>query len=541
MSLSYSTRILTLAPLVSLLAVACSDSERGVEHVAGEEGEFSSALATQLDFEFDSSFVTDSSWGVEAKIQDQLLYTIGHLNEQRSVGRLDKLTLSNIQTVAEGAAFRVSYHVKLPVAWGSKTNLPTSYDFSLPSNVTFDGFKAFTEKYMTDCVDWSAHDVDQGSMWYYFRPGAARCTLAPADVVKTTATVVVSTENTTGKYPELHKVWEDDSLDVVAIFGKNKDGAGAGDAGVSAFNSFVSEMKKLLGAYALTTEPAALGVNPSPATLDVSFHATLADGKKVNVTALQVDSITNPGAWFDPRYEALSEKADLIMYNGHAGLGQNVRALARKGKFVAGKYMMLFMNGCDTFAYVDGHLAQTRAALNPDDPEGTKYMDIVTNAMPSYFSSNARVSTSLVRGLIDFGTPRTYEQIFTEFDSQQVVLVTGENDNEYVPGMKIGAGGGGGAWAGLEEAGTVARSEEKHHATTELPAGSYTFTLAGDNDADLYVKIGAAPTASSYDCRPYKYGSAETCTVTLTTPSTVHAMVRGWAASSTYTLTGKAN
>ncbi len=39
------------------------------------------------------------------------------------------------------------------------------------------------------------------------------------------------------------------------------------------------------------------------------------------------------------------------------------------------------MNGCDTFAYVDGALAQTRAALNPDDPNGTKYMEIVTNAM----------------------------------------------------------------------------------------------------------------------------------------------------------------
>ena len=30
---------------------------------------------------------------------------------------------------------RVTYHARLPVAWGSKTRLPTSYDFVLPRRV----------------------------------------------------------------------------------------------------------------------------------------------------------------------------------------------------------------------------------------------------------------------------------------------------------------------------------------------------------------------------------------------------------------------
>jgi vibriolysin len=34
----------------------------------------------------------------------------------------------------------------------------------------------------------------------------------------------------------------------------------------------------------------------------------------------------------------------------------------------------------------------------------------------------------------------------------------------------------------------------------------------GTGDADLYVKRGAIPTTSSYDCRPYKSGNAESCT-----------------------------
>jgi hypothetical protein len=171
-------------------------------------------------------------------------------------------------------------------------------------------------------------------------------------------------------------------------------------------------------------------------------------------------------------------------------------------------------------------------------------MDIVTNAMPAYFHMDAPATTALIKGLMSTSAPKTYEQIFASIDTSQVVLVTGEEDNVFTPGMPIGpggngggGGGGGGAWTGLDESGTVARAAEKRYATPQLPAGSYTFVLAGTGDADLYVKRGTAPTTASYDCRPYKSGSAESCAVTLTEPAVINVMVRGYAASSTFTLT----
>ena len=42
-----------------------------------------------------------------------------------------------------------------------------------------------------------------------------------------------------------------------------------------------------------------------------------------------------------------------------------MRALVDAGHWVPGKYQILFMNGCDTFAYIDGSLPQQRALLNP--------------------------------------------------------------------------------------------------------------------------------------------------------------------------------
>lgn len=506
-----------------------------------DEGAFSSREATLLDFEFDGEMLTTGSFNLKQRIQDQLLYTIGHLNGNKSVGRLDRLELTDIvSTPAEGGLNKVTYHAKLPVAWGSKSNLPKTYELKLPLKATFDGFNEFTEKYKHACVDFGAHDVDSGSMWYYYRPARSGCSIDPALVFKTTATITVSAQNTTGKYPEYNKVWEDGALNVVAVFGKYEDGATtASDAGISAYNRFVGTMQSELKNLALVTTPAAVPQAPGIANPDITFEATLAGGKKVKVVALLVDNVRTADAKFNARYEELSTRADIITYNGHAGLGDNVRALARKGKWVAGQYLITFMNGCDTFAYVDGSLAETRAKLNLDDPTGTKYMEIITNAMPSFFSSMPTASLQLIRGLMKFDRPQTYEDIFAGVDRQQVIIVTGEEDNTFTPAAPPPSGGD---WKGLEKSGTVAKNEEHRVDTGVVPPGVYTFTLSGSaGDADLYVRLGQAPTSTAYDCRPYKSGNNETCSVTVTSPSTIHAMVRGWASSSTYKLVAKKN
>jgi hypothetical protein len=532
--------------LVWLGAVACGPQgslEEGID--PGLEGkEDSSVEASFLSFTFSGEAVVpgySSYVGAKRYIQDQLLYTIGHLNGSRAVGRLDRLELSGVtSTSLGGGVTKIAYRAKLPVAWGSKTSLPTTYELTIPKDASASGFTRFTDKYKATCVDDGAHDVDSGSMWYYYRPRASGCSLDPADVVACTAQVAPSGSQTTGKFPEYHKVWEDQRLEVVAIFGKYEDGATtASDAGIAAYNNLVASLKTYLRSYPLTTVPATIPTAPGVGTPDITFTATLGGGKTVKVTALLLDNVATAGPSFNARYEGLSTTADLIMYNGHAGLGQNVRALARKGRFVAGKYLIVFMNGCDTYAYVDGYLAETRAALNPDDPTGTKYLDIVTNGMPSFFQSNSNATMAMLKGLLKHAQPMTYEQIFAGIDRSQVVLVTGEEDNVYFPGYP----GPGGGFAGMRESGVVARGESRRYETPELMPGRYTVRLAHDpaspgGDADLYVKAGSAPTTSSYDCRPYASGSDEECVVNLSGRAKIHIMVNGYASSpSSYLLT----
>jgi vibriolysin len=55
--------------------------------------------------------------------------------------------------------------------------------------------------------------------------------------------------------------------------------------------------------------------------------------------------------------------------------------------------------------------------------------------------------------------------------------------------------------------------------TLVVPAGATNINFAmsgGTGDADLYVRFGAVPTDSTYDCRPYAGGNNESCTGTQT-------------------------
>lgn len=77
--------------------------------------------------------------------------------------------------------------------------------------------------------------------------------------------------------------------------------------------------------------------------------------------------------------------------------------------------------------------------------------------------------------------------------------------------------------------------------TMEVPAGAtdLNFTMAGGTgDADLYVKFGSAPTTTSYDCRPYKGGNAESCPIETAQAGTYYVKVIGYSAFTGVNLTG---
>jgi Zn-dependent metalloprotease len=75
----------------------------------------------------------------------------------------------------------------------------------------------------------------------------------------------------------------------------------------------------------------------------------------------------------------------------------------------------------------------------------------------------------------------------------------------------------------------------------DVPASkASTFAISGGTgDADLYVKAGSEPTTSSYDCRPYKSGNAESCSIAAKTAATrIFVMLRAYSTYSGVSLKG---
>ncbi|GGP53399.1 peptidase S8 [Shewanella algicola] len=88
---------------------------------------------------------------------------------------------------------------------------------------------------------------------------------------------------------------------------------------------------------------------------------------------------------------------------------------------------------------------------------------------------------------------------------------------------------------GVAKTGLVGAKNDELYYSLDVPAGAtnLSFTMSGGTgDADLYVQYGASPTTSSYDCRPWKSGNAESCPIATAQSGTYYVMVQGYSAFS---------
>jgi len=84
------------------------------------------------------------------------------------------------------------------------------------------------------------------------------------------------------------------------------------------------------------------------------------------------------------------------------------------------------------------------------------------------------------------------------------------------------------------EVGSLQQGEWAMFGPLDLEAGSISVVMTGTGDADLYLRRGAEPTITTFDCRPYRSGSDETCEMTGAGP--YYVGVRAYS-TSTFDLT----
>ena len=85
-----------LIPFSVLFATACGMPTETYDDLDARQQPFSSDQATLLDFTFRAELTANFVWSAEQLVEEQLLYTVGHLNADDAVGRLDRIEILNI-------------------------------------------------------------------------------------------------------------------------------------------------------------------------------------------------------------------------------------------------------------------------------------------------------------------------------------------------------------------------------------------------------------------------------------------------------------
>ena len=104
-------------------------------------------------------------------------------------------------------------------------------------------------------------------------------------------------------------------------------------------------------------------------------------------------------------------------------------------------------------------------------------------------------------------------------------------------------GGGGGGTTELQNnvavSGVSGASGADNDYFITVPAGASNLLMSisgGSGDADLYTKFGSAPSTSIYDCRPWKSGNSESCSVASPAAGKYYIKVHGYSSYSGVTV-----
>jgi endonuclease I len=271
---------------------------------------------------------------------------------------------------------------------------------------------------------------------------------------------------------------------------------------------------------------------------------------------------------------AMSAQADVFINEFHydnAGtdVGERIEVIAPAGTNLAGWSIVLY-NGSGGASYAT--LALSGTTTNQCGGHGTAVVTVGTTGMqngaPDGFAlinaagqvvqflsyegsftasggpASGRTSTAIPQSETD-ATPSGHSLALTGSGSSYTqftwAAAAANSFGACNPGQTLSGGGGGGnALANnVPVTGLAATTGNALNYTVAIPAGASNLviqTSGGSGDADLYVRFGAAPTTTTYTCRPYLSGNTESCSFAAPSVGTYHVMVRAYASFSGLTL-----
>jgi hypothetical protein len=420
--------------LSALALTACTASQQNAASSSTEPSAFQGTVSNLVDMSFDTEVRAPSADEAERLIDAQLYWLVGPFHELGGDPRLTWAEKTKTGTATDGDVSVAKFHVKMSVAWPKAVALPAKYEIVLPSHVDSDSQSKFYDKYKDKCIG-ADHDQDWSNAWYNFDPKMSGCELADADVIKVSASLAKKTDNTVDTYPEYDRIWSDKKFQVVAVFGRDTPGStNDDDSGALEYKKYINGLKAESSLSDVHAAEETFDDNGQPGK-QTTIDAKLANDRTLHAVVFLLSKPSWSGDEFAKRYNPATEEADYVAYAGHAGLGGNIQKLQSLGTFKRGQYQVFVYDGCDTFAYIDKTLFEKKKAANgaADDPEGTRDLDLVLNALPTPWTSGDPSVLKLTRALINDAQPTKFEAILQMFPRSAAPVVVGDEDNKFTP------------------------------------------------------------------------------------------------------------
>ncbi len=297
------------------------------------------------------------------------------------------------------------------------------------------------------CTD--THYNSEGDFWYFWDPDQAGCPLRGvegAPLVRLQGKLK-RLNNTSSSYPEYDRLYGSNgngsALEISVFFGYIGDIESTRtpirrDDAKTAFRFVEKELKARGFAVTETRDQFREYSNGSTRAGINSWRVfereTVALGKPlmVRIKLLLTDtSIDSKDDTFRIHLENAFEHSDIVVYDGHSGLGANLDLASLPPiHFSKTKYQLYFFNGCSSYPYFRGQFFEKKG--------GSKNVDIITSGLPTFANTSGPNALAFIERFLN-GETKTYQKILQELEASNAEMgtyltgVSGDEDNRWKP------------------------------------------------------------------------------------------------------------
>lgn len=380
------------------------------------------------------------------RIHQQLTHLFGPMEryEPKSVPKMNHdIVITSMQRDESRGVFRVNYDYKGDIAVSEAVGkqmtllLPRDPDRIYGQAVVFKN----NQRYFP-CTD--KKYTEEKYFWYFWSPDRDGCQLVEGEHYDRFTVKVTQYANTKETYPEYERlINEAGEIPVHILIGmdnpfKSTDPSRSDDIAVKTYN----KLSDLLSQRGYTSRKwSEEEIKKFMQNSSNKIPAVTTFTKEFPRATMKVRLFFGPSGEMQSKpfhyfFKDALEKASVMVYAGHSGLGEYVapqsiaKSLGASLKPPKDRYQIWFFNSCSSYPYFNRDYFDLK--MTSEDPEGTKNLDIITNGLSTYFYALTPSTLVLINSVEDYAKgylKRSYQSMINRGDSMNFMAVNGDKDN----------------------------------------------------------------------------------------------------------------